>query len=83
MSYFCGSPSKRQFFEYLQALSNKISLIDVGDLEILWEKGSISLDDRHFMACSRIQWEKRGICQFPIRSFPQKVSVIYPQKLIN
>ena len=46
-----------------------MSLINVGDHEILWGKDSISLDERHFMACCSIQWEKRGICQFPIRSF--------------
>ena len=46
-----------------------MSLINVGDHEILWEKDSISLDERYFMACCTIQWEKRGLCQFPIRSF--------------
>ena len=46
-----------------------MSLINVGDHEILWEKDSISLDERYFMACCIIQWEKRGVCQFPIRSF--------------
>ena len=47
MSIFSGTPCKRQFFEYLQALSNKISFIEVGDHEILWEKGSMSLDEGH------------------------------------
>ena len=43
--------SKRQ---YLQALSYTNLFIDVGDHEILWGKGAISLDERHFMAYSRI-----------------------------
>ena len=46
-----------------------MSLINVGDHEILSDKNSKSLDERHFMACCSIQWEKRGICQFHIRSF--------------
>ena len=60
MSYFSGPPSKRQFFEYLQRLLNKISLIDVGDHEILLEKVQLAL-------MKGISWEvevfsgKRGV----------------------
>ena len=50
-----------------------MSLINVGDHEILWGKDSISLDERHLMACCSIQGEKRGIWQFPIRSFQVSV----------
>ena len=54
MSYLSGPPSRRQFFKYLQAHSNKTSL---GDHEILWEKGSISLDERQIVEFSG----KRGV----------------------
>ena len=66
---FFTPPSKRQFSQYLDALLNTILSLDVGDHEILWEKVQFSLDERHFTTSSSIQWEKRGICQFPISSF--------------
>ena len=52
-----------------------MSLINVGDHEILWETDSISLNERHFMACCSIQWEKMGICQLPIRSFEKTLKM--------
>ena len=79
MSFFDGVQYERQFFKYLQALSNKMLSIDIGDHEILWGKVLISPNERHFKASSRIHWEKMAICQFPTRSF----GVTYPKEVTH